>query len=128
MAPTAPSPTSGGRPTRTRSAGASRRRGRLRQQALEGDLDPSVLLFADTVACRHRRIRLAHRDARDGIGRNAPADQLIRHGLFAPLGFNWQICIALVPGMAENALPGGVFLAGIVVTVLFLRGQEEARA
>src|SRR5690606_30939643 len=43
--------------------------------------------------------------------------------VFAPIGFNWQICIALVPGMA--AREGAVAALG---TVYAMSGSEDAVA
>jgi ferrous iron transport protein B len=42
------------------------------------------------------------------------------HALFAPLGFNWQICIALVPGLAAREVA-----VSSLATVYALSGNEE---
>jgi ferrous iron transport protein B len=41
--------------------------------------------------------------------------------VFAPIGFNWQICIALVPGLAAREV-----VVGALGTVYSLSGSEEA--
>jgi ferrous iron transport protein B len=49
---------------------------------------------------------------------------MMGHGLqhvFAPIGFNWQICIALVPGLAAREV-----VVGALGTVYSLSGSEEA--
>lgn len=43
--------------------------------------------------------------------------------IFAPVGFNWQICIALVPGLAAREV-----VVGALATVYALSGSEEAAA
>ncbi|MCY1449507.1 Fe(2+) transporter FeoB [compost metagenome] len=43
--------------------------------------------------------------------------------IFAPLGFNWQICIALVPGLAAREVA-----VGALATVYALSGNEDAMA
>ncbi|MEP6939761.1 MAG: ferrous iron transporter B [Rudaea sp.] len=42
------------------------------------------------------------------------------HAIFAPLGFNWQICIALVPGMAAREVA-----VASLATVYALGGNED---
>ncbi len=42
------------------------------------------------------------------------------HSLFAPIGFNWQICIALVPGLAAREVA-----VSSLATVYALSGHEE---
>src|SRR5690606_25788320 len=41
------------------------------------------------------------------------------HALFAPIGFNWQICIALVPGLAAREVA-----VSSLATVYALSGNE----
>ena len=41
--------------------------------------------------------------------------------VFAPVGFNWQICIALVPGLAAREVA-----VGALATVYALSGSEDA--
>ena len=61
-------------------------------------------------------------------GANAPAIEYSLAGmlgrgleqLFAPIGFNWQISIALVPGMAAREV-----VVGALGTVYALSGSEE---
>ncbi|WP_434034321.1 ferrous iron transport protein B [Cupriavidus sp. a3] len=51
---------------------------------------------------------------------------MIGHALqkvFAPVGFNWQICIALVPGLAAREVA-----VGALATVYALSGSEDAMA
>lgn len=51
---------------------------------------------------------------------------MIGHALekvFAPVGFNWQICIALVPGLAAREVA-----VGALATVYALSGNEDAVA
>jgi ferrous iron transport protein B len=51
---------------------------------------------------------------------------MIGHALqqvFAPVGFNWQICIALVPGLAAREVA-----VGALATVYALSGSEDAVA
>jgi ferrous iron transport protein B len=63
------------------------------------------------------------------VGAAGPAIQysyagMMGHGLqhvFAPIGFNWQICIALVPGLAAREV-----VVGALGTVYSLSGSEEA--
>ncbi len=63
------------------------------------------------------------------LGASGPAIQysyagMMGHGLqhvFAPIGFNWQICIALVPGLAAREV-----VVGALGTVYSLSGSEEA--
>ncbi|KDP88124.1 ferrous iron transport protein B [Cupriavidus basilensis] len=43
--------------------------------------------------------------------------------VFAPIGFNWQICIALVPGLAAREVA-----VGALATVYALSGSEDAMA
>lgn len=43
--------------------------------------------------------------------------------VFAPVGFNWQICIALVPGLAAREVA-----VGALATVYALSGSEDAMA
>lgn len=43
--------------------------------------------------------------------------------IFAPIGFNWQICIALVPGLAAREVA-----VGALATVYALSGSEDAMA
>ncbi|MGO4332494.1 ferrous iron transport protein B [Cupriavidus sp. 2TAF22] len=43
--------------------------------------------------------------------------------IFAPVGFNWQICIALVPGLAAREVA-----VGALATVYALSGSEDAVA
>ena len=43
------------------------------------------------------------------------------HTLFAPIGFNWQICIALVPGLAAREVA-----VSSLATVYALSGHEES--
>lgn len=43
--------------------------------------------------------------------------------IFAPIGFNWQICIALVPGLAAREV-----VVGALATVYSLSGSEDAAA
>lgn len=43
--------------------------------------------------------------------------------VFAPIGFNWQICIALVPGMAAREVA-----VGALATVYALSGSDDAVA
>ena len=43
--------------------------------------------------------------------------------IFAPVGFNWQICIALVPGLAAREV-----VVGALATVYSLSGSEDAAA
>ncbi len=65
------------------------------------------------------------------VGATAPAIDysfagMIGHALqkvFAPVGFNWQICIALVPGLAAREVA-----VGALATVYALSGSEEAVA
>jgi ferrous iron transport protein B len=42
------------------------------------------------------------------------------HALFAPIGFNWQICIALVPGLAAREVA-----VSSLATVYALSGNED---
>jgi ferrous iron transport protein B len=42
-------------------------------------------------------------------------------GLFAPLGFNWQICVALIPGMAAREVA-----VSVLGTVYALSGNSAA--
>ncbi|WP_439669567.1 ferrous iron transport protein B [Cupriavidus necator] len=65
------------------------------------------------------------------VGATAPAIDysfagMIGHALqkvFAPVGFNWQICIALVPGLAAREVA-----VGALATVYALSGSEETVA
>ncbi|KAF7275473.1 hypothetical protein GWI33_011683 [Rhynchophorus ferrugineus] len=43
--------------------------------------------------------------------------------LFAPIGFNWQICIALIPAMAAREV-----VVAALGTVYALSGDEDAQA
>ncbi len=45
----------------------------------------------------------------------------ILHPLFTPLGFNWQICIALIPGLAAREVA-----VSALATVYAMSGSEEA--
>jgi ferrous iron transport protein B len=47
---------------------------------------------------------------------------LLQH-LFSPLGFNWQICIALIPGLAAREVA-----VGALATVYAVSGSEHAAA
>ncbi|SOY69659.1 Ferrous iron transport protein B [Cupriavidus taiwanensis] len=65
------------------------------------------------------------------VGATAPAIDysfagMIGHALqkvFAPVGFNWQICIALVPGLAAREVA-----VGALATVYALSGSEDTVA
>ncbi|ULX50462.1 ferrous iron transport protein B [Cupriavidus taiwanensis] len=65
------------------------------------------------------------------VGATAPAIDysfagMIGHALqkvFAPVGFNWQICIALVPGLAAREVA-----VGALATVYALSGSDETVA
>ena len=53
------------------------------------------------------------------------------HTIFAPLGFNWQICVALVPGLAAREVAvgalGTVYALSAAPPITSIRPCADAR-
>ena len=84
---------------------------------------------ADGACCGSWRATRRHRPVPRGAAIEYSFAGMIGRGLqhvFAPLGFNWQICIALVPGLAAREVAVGAL--GTVYALSGARCQRRCRA